>query len=311
MSLAPPYIDEAAVFDLVSWSDAVAALERALLDGLDPASTPQRSIIGVEHGQLLFMPAETGNGVGVKLGTVAPGNPRLGLPRVNATYLLYDAVTLGISALMDGTALTTLRTPAVSAVAVKHLAVPDAQRLVVFGSGPQGWGHIEAIRAVRPIREVTVVGRDRDRAEALAARARFAGVTAHVGGADAVGKADVVACATTARVPLFDGSLLQDHACTVAVGSHEPQARELDSVTMRCARRVVVEDPTVAMREGGDVIRAVQDGDLQLDDLIGLADAVRLQPDVGRSVFKSVGMGWQDLVVAQLVHSRWTQRRDD
>lgn len=302
-----PYIGEAQLFDLVRWSDAVAALEQSLLDGLDPAAAPVRSIVDLTHGQLLLMPAETSRSVGVKLGTVTPSNTERGLPRVQALYVLLDSVTHTPVALMDGTALTTLRTPAVSAVAVKHLAVPDASRMVVFGSGPQGWGHVQAVRSVRPLESVTVVGRDRIRAEKLVARLRSSGLDARAGTADAVAEADIVACATTAREPVFDGRSLRENACVVAVGSHEPDARELDEVVLGRAHRIVVEDPAVALREAGDVILALQSGAVSEDQLIGLVRAVRLDPAAGLSVFKSVGMGWQDLVVAELAHHRWRE----
>jgi ornithine cyclodeaminase/alanine dehydrogenase-like protein (mu-crystallin family) len=305
-----PYIDHAEVLDLVPFADAVSALAEALAGGLDPDASPPRSVCEVEHGQLLLMPAETVDAVGVKLGTVAPGNPDRGLPRIQALYVLYDPVTLAPLALLDGTALTTLRTPAVSAVAVDHLASPEAEHLLVFGSGPQAWGHVEAVRAVRPIRRVTVVGRDRGRAEHLAGRVRSTGLAAAAGSADRVGEADIVVCATSAREPLFDGALLSQDVCVVAVGSHEPEARELDDATMRRARRVVVETRSVALREAGDVVQAVKSGALLEQDLVDLRQALAFAPTPGTSVFKSVGMGWQDLVVADLVHRRWAARRE-
>lgn len=310
MTTALPYLDEDTVLRLAPWADAVTAVEQVLLDGLDPAEVPQRSFVDVAHGQVLLMPGTTSTAVGVKLATVAPGNPDLGLPRIQAIYVLLDPVTLAVTALLDGTALTTVRTPAVSATAVKHLAVPSAHRLVVFGSGPQAWGHVAAIRAVRPIDEVVVVARRAPGAEDLARRITASGADARVGSPEDVATADVVACATTARTPLFDGSLLPAHACVVAVGSHEPEARELDAVTLRRAGRIVVEDAAVAMREAGDVIQAVASGDVAEAELIGLRDVVRLEPDEDGSVFKSVGMGWQDLAVAELVHRRWTEERD-
>jgi ornithine cyclodeaminase len=300
-----PYVDGPALFGLVPFADAVGAVAKALSGGLDPEASLQRSIHDVEHGQLLLMPAETASAVGVKLSTVAPGNPGRGSPRVQALYVLYDRVTLTPVALLDGTALTTLRTPAVSAVAVDHLAGPEALRLVVFGSGPQAWGHVQALRTVRPLADVTVVGRDRGRAEALVARVREGGLPARVGGQDDVADADVVVCATTARLPLFDGRRLRPGTCVVAVGSHEPDARELDDATIGSADRVVVESRGVAMREAGDIIQAVRAGVVREDSLLDLRAAVRLAPTAGSSVFKSVGMGWQDLVVADLAYQRW------
>jgi len=303
-----PYVDGPALFGLVPFADAVTAVARALSGGLRPQASLQRSIHDVEYGQLLLMPAETAAAVGVKLSTVAPGNPGSGVPRVQALYVLYDRVTLTPVALLDGTALTTLRTPAVSAVAVDHLAAPDARRLVVLGSGPQAWGHVQALRTIRPVEDVTVVGRDRGRAEALVARVRNSGLSARVGSHDDVAHAHLVVCATTARRPLFDGRRLRPGACVVAVGSHEADARELDDATIGRAERVVVESRGVAMREAGDIIQAVRAGVVREEDLVDLDEAVRLAPAAGSSVFKSVGMGWQDLVVADLAYRRWAER---
>ncbi|MGW0199005.1 ornithine cyclodeaminase family protein, partial [Nonomuraea sp. NPDC003201] len=159
-----PYLDAATVERLVPMGRAVRILEDALRAGLDPEATPQRPIVDLPAGQLLLMPAAAGRYAGVKAVTIAPGNPDRELPRIQGTYLLFDGDTLTPLAALDGIALTSLRTPAVSALAVSHLADGDARRLVVFGSGPQAWGHVLALREVRPIEDVTVVGRDRDRA---------------------------------------------------------------------------------------------------------------------------------------------------
>lgn len=299
-----PFLDAATVFAAVSFAEAVDELENALLRGLDPAAALDRSIVDVAHGQLLLMPAESATATGVKLVTAAPENPLRGLPRIQALYLLLDRVTLAPTALLDGAALTTLRTPAVSAVAVRHLASPDASRLVVFGSGPQAWGHVEAIRSVRPLESVEVVGRDRPRAESLAGRVAGSGLSAEVGTAESVAGADVVVCATTAAEPLFDSTLLPPHACVVAVGSHEAGRRELDAMLLGRAATVVVESAAVALREAGDVVMAVEEGVLDPGTLLDLGDVVRRSPAEELAVFKSVGMGWQDLVVAEAVVER-------
>jgi ornithine cyclodeaminase/alanine dehydrogenase-like protein (mu-crystallin family) len=300
------YIGGAELMALVSWSQAITAIETALREGATRESGPPRTAVPTASGELLLMPAETARAVGVKLATVAPDNPATGLPRVQAVYVLFDADTLTPRVLIDGTALTTLRTPAQSALAVRDLAVPDAGSLVVFGAGPQAWGHVHAIAAVRPIRSVTVVGRSREHAADLVARLRAEGVDAVVGTADGVRGADVIACATTAVQPLFDGHLIADHACVVAVGTHKPQDRELDDAVFARAARVVVEERGTALREAGDVVAAIAAGALAADRLVDLADLSGLPRVVGVSVFKGVGMGWQDLAVAE---AAWLGRR--
>ncbi len=274
---------------------AVEALRVALRDGLDPEAGPARSVVPVSHGQLLLMPAEWGRYAGVKVATVAPGNPAAGHPRIQGTFLLFDAATLTPLATLDGPALTTVRTAAVSALAVDVLAPVSASRLVVFGTGPQARGHIAAIRAVRSVSSVVVVGRSASRAASFASS-----VGGRVGGPADVAEADVVVCATTSRTPVFDGTLLPAGAMVVAVGSHEPEAREVDDVVVG-ASTVVVEARAAALREAGEVVQAVAAGVLEPSRLVGLADVVRRTTVVepGRPVlFKSVGMAWEDLVVA-------------
>jgi ornithine cyclodeaminase len=166
---------------------------------------------------------------------------------------------------------------------VRRLAAPGARSLLVVGRGPQGRAHAEAIPAVVPtIEQVEVVGRDVD-------------------GVD-VGAFDVIACCTTAREPLFDGAAVRDDAVVVAIGSHEPDARELDAALMRRAT-VVVESRASALREAGDVLLAGLGG----GDVRTLAEDVGV--DRGRPrVFKSTGMAWEDAVVASAVVARALSR---
>ncbi|WP_153395403.1 ornithine cyclodeaminase family protein [Ornithinicoccus halotolerans] len=302
----PPWLGERELFENLGWAGAVQAVGEALAAGLDPAQVPARQAVPVAAGELLLMPAEWGGSAGVKVAGVAPGNPERGLPRIQGTYLLLDAATLTLRALVDGTALTTLRTPAVSAWAAAVLARPDAARLVVFGSGPQAWGHVHALRAVRPLTDVGVCGRDPGRRDALVARLREEGVAARPVGAEAVGEADVVACCTSSRTPVLDGALVRDGSCVVAVGSHHPAARELDGALL-ARSTVVVEDRDTALREAGDVVLAVQEGLLDPAALVGVAELARdraqLQPwGAGPRVFKGSGMAWEDLVVATAAH---------
>lgn len=301
-----PWLDAEQVTRLLPVAEAIDALEAGLHGDVDPGRDPSRSAIPTSAGQLLLMPSEVDDNVGVKVATVAPGNPALGLPRIQAVYVLFDRRTLTPLALLDGTALTALRTPAVSALAVRHLAEPDAARLVLFGTGPQAWGHVTALRAVRQLTSVVVVGRDPARADAFVERVRASGLAARAGGAEAVATADLVVCATTAADPLFDGAAVPESACVVAIGSHEPDRRELDATLLGRAS-VVVEDRATALREAGDVILAVAEGAVQPADLHTLADLVtrRAAIEQGRpTVFKGVGMAWQDLVVGAELHRR-------
>jgi ornithine cyclodeaminase/alanine dehydrogenase-like protein (mu-crystallin family) len=263
-------------------ADAVDALERALAAGLDPEHDPPRQLLDLERGQLLVMPSTAAGAPVVKLLTLG------GDPRVQGVCVVFDRATLAPRALVDGIALTNLRTSAVSALAVRYLATADARRLLIFGRGPQAHAHEAALRAVRPIEHVDMVGRD------------YAGID------DLVAAADIVCCCTTARAPLFDGALVADHATVVAIGSHEPEVRETDDA-LAARATIVVESRTSALREAGDVIAAIAAGAASADRLVTLAELVRgdAAPDPGRPrLFKSTGMSWEDAVVASALAER-------
>jgi ornithine cyclodeaminase/alanine dehydrogenase-like protein (mu-crystallin family) len=273
-----PFLDAAEVERRMTAGQAADALETALLDGLDPEADPPRRAIDVERGQLLVMASAAARHPVVKLVSVG------GEPRVQGVCVVFDGATLAPSALVDGIALTNLRTAAVSALAVRRLAAPDARRLLVFGRGPQAQAHAAALREVRPLDRVDMVGRDRPRAEVD----------------ELVRAADVVCCCTTAREPLFHGDLVADHAAVVAIGSHEPDARETDDA-LAARATVVVESRGSALREAGDVIQAIDSGATRAEELVTLAELVRGErtPAAGRPrLFKSTGMSWEDAVVA-------------
>lgn len=307
-SVAPRYVDAATIAACLPPESAVEAVLAGLRGDVDPAADTPRSHVSLQQGDLLLMPAQSATSVGVKLATVAPGNPTRGLPRISAAYVLFDAQTLRPTHLLDGVALTNLRTPAVSVAAVKPwLDLLDRPlSVIVFGAGPQGIGHLETVAAVHPVAASAFVVRRPDRvhlSEELAGSTVLAAADPEV--ATLLRGADLVVCATTARTPLFDSRLLSDRAIVVAVGSHEPEAREVDAAF--CGRAcVVVEDRATALRECGDVIQAVAERFLGPGDLVPVADVARGIRIAGHEavLFKGSGMSWQDLVVAEAVLAR-------
>ena len=276
---------------------AVRAVVDALRGGLDPAADPPRVRVGLDGGEFLLMPSEAAAAAGVKVVTVAPGNRARGLPRIQGVHLLFDQETLTPRAVLDGAALTALRTPAVSVAAVLGRLPERPLRVVALGAGPQATGHVAALAAVRPLERATHLVRDPSHAALDAVRLGTPPAEA------ALRSADVVVCATGARSPLFDSALLRPDAVVVAVGAHEPDARELDAALLGRAT-VVVEDVATALREAGDVVLAVAEGAVTPEDLVSLRDVVTgvvTVPADRPLVFKSVGMSWQDLVVAAAV----------
>jgi ornithine cyclodeaminase/alanine dehydrogenase-like protein (mu-crystallin family) len=300
-----PYIDAARLQALVPFPAAVDALRAALSGGAASAEAPPRVATPARAGHVLLMPAENRDHVGVKVAGVAPGNPARGLPRITGTYLLHDAATLQPLLVIDGAALTLVRTAALSALAVDELADPSASRLLVYGTGPQVAAHMAAIATVRRLDAIAVAGRTPDATASFVAdrdRWHFPGSVAIPPVAateDDLARADIVACCTSATAPLFPGELLAEHAMVVAMGAHTPDARELDAETLRRSQ-VVVEDPATALREAADVAAAVAAGELAdplpLRAVLEGAAVDRTSP----RVFRSVGMAWEDLAVAEV-----------
>jgi ornithine cyclodeaminase len=292
-------IDADAIQNLLSPQAAIEALVNSLHTDFDPKDDLHRAAFALPVGSFLLMPSAVGDYAGIKIVTVAPDDPHRTTPRIQASYNLYDARTLAQIALLDGTELTTLRTPAVSMLAIRAFlpSLPPTVTVVIFGAGPQGSGHARAVR------------------EALSALGKVAEIIhlTRASSAEEVARllptADIVICATTSRAPLFDSALLGDRVIVVAVGSHEPDAREVDAAL--CARaHVIVEDPSTALREAGDVIMAIAEGALTEALLIPLKDVV-LHPESvtwDRPIFfKGSGMSWQDLALASAIYE--THRR--
>lgn len=299
-------IDAVELARLLPVSDAVDALQKAFAGPLPDA--PPRTRMEAGSGELLLMPAVGDREAGVKLVTVSPANPDRGLPLIHSLYVLLDGTTLAPVALVDGAALTGLRTAAVSALATRHLARPDASRLVIFGAGVQAGAHLDAMAAVRPVTDVTVVSRTPERAEALAERARGRGLNAVVGARDSVGQGDLICTCTTATEPLFDGRMVRPGAHINAVGAYRPDTREVDDETVRRAR-IVVETRQAALAEAGDLVMPITSGVISETDIAAdLAEVVqgatvRRGPD-DVTLFKSVGVAFEDLVVAAAAAAR-------
>jgi ornithine cyclodeaminase len=299
-----------------SFLSAVNAIEEALLGGLDPAGDLPRSILPIEKGELLLMPSTSVEGSGIKVLTIAPNNPALNAPRIQGIYLLFDKENLAISSILDGAALTTYRTPAISFAAVrKGLELSRGEiSVVVFGSGPQAISHIQTLAALdAKVASVVFVVRDLEKAHKRIPDVEQMGLTSdctiHILGADShevnqhLQQADLVIAATTARTPLFDSTLLKQSVIVIAVGSHEPDVREIDSNLLARAQ-VVVETRASALREAGDVIMAIGDGSITAQSLHELADVVCGRTTLNREqpiFFKSSGMSWEDLVIARAV----------
>ena len=304
-----PWFSAVDLFSRVPISSAIDAIEAVLKNGHDPASDVPRTIVDTAQGQLIMMSAESEAALGVKIASVAPKNPKRALPRIQAIYLLMDSETLTPIAVFDGTALTTLRTASVSALAAKYLSRETATQLLLFGAGPQARSHLDAMRSIRTIANVTIVANTQLNAEGLSRYASSVGLATRILQAgdlteinSEVARADIIVCATTSSTPIFSERYVSDGAHVCAIGSHEPRSREVDGFLVGRST-VVVEDQATALRESGDILMAIEEGVFSSSSMFSISDLVR---DPSRvidnsrpSLFKSSGMAWEDLAVAE------------
>ncbi len=218
---------------------------------------------------------------------------------------------VGLMATFDGLGLTAIRTAAATALAVRHLAPPDAATAAVFGTGIQSRPHVQALAQELPLRDLRVWGRNPDKAEEVATWGRARGIPARaVADSDAaVTGARVVATVTSSYTPVFDGSRLDPAALVCAVGSTKANRQEVDSTTVRRAGFVVSDSAEGARTEAGDLIHAAAEGCFDWDGIADLADVIAgtvtpPQPGSGIVLFESQGVALQDVVIATLAYQR-------
>ena len=277
-------------------ADLIPAMERALIDfSAGKVTQPVRSVISVDPpgGFFGMMPALTPEGLGQKIVTFYPPNANRGLPTHMATIFLADPATGAPLAVMDGRLITEMRTAAVSAVATKLLAAPDARVLAILGSGVQARSHIEALQLVRQFKEVRVWSPTTPNAERFAEEIGGKAMSAE----KAVRDADVVVTATSSKTPVLPGSWLKPGSHVNAVGACRPDWRELDDEAM--ANVIFVDSREAAMTESGDVILSKA----RIHGELGEALAGRIDRHSSKTtVFKSLGMAVEDIASALLVY---------
>jgi alanine dehydrogenase len=292
-------LDEAAVSRLLRTEEVIPSMERALADfSSGRVVQPTREMVPVaEHeGFLGLMPAyyAAGAALGVKLVAFYPQNR--GIPTHHATILLFNPETGEPLVNMDGRLITEVRTAAVSAVATKYLARPDASVLAIIGSGVQARSHLEALRLIRRFEEVRVWSPRH--AEDFARR--FS-VRATASAEEAVRGADVVVTATTSKTPVHFGEWLSPGTHINAVGAPRPDWRELDDETLRHAR-IYVDSREAALKESGDVIAAgrifAEVGEVVTGAKPGRQSAEEI------TLFKSLGLAVEDVATADLIYRK-------
>ena len=292
-------------------SEALSALARG------EAFNPLRSVVRPPEQEhfLGLMPAYRGGGnpaYVLKEVCIFPDNPKRGLDAHQGAVLLHSADTGQLLAVMNASAITAIRTAAVSGLATKVLSRDDATELAVVGTGVQAKAHLDAMSAIGRFEKARVAGRSPERA-----RAFVAGLTAKysftVEASDdvqqAVRGADVIVTATNSAEPVLKREWVKLGAHVNAVGSCSPVKRELDTATV-VASTFFVDRRESALHESGDYMLAAKEGAIGPDHIRAELGELLIGEQLGRgfpeeiTVFKSLGIAVEDLAAAQFLYRR-------
>ena len=297
-SSIPKIINANAVLEATPMEVLVDVIDRAFAH---PPVAPERHHHTIEvhenepDATLLLMPAwRPGKHVGIKIATVFPGANAMGLPAVQAVYILSHGETGQLLAIIDGSMLTARRTA--------------AETLLMVGTGAQAPHLIEAHSCVRPIRKVLVWGRQTEKAKNLIERVKKDNIEYEVAPdlETAAKMADIISSATLSEQPLILGAWLKPGVHVDLVGSFKPNMRETDNEAIQIAR-VFVDTRAGAFSEAGDLIQPIAANQFSEESVVAELSELCSGKCEGRTssdeitLFKSVGASLEDLAAAEML----------
>jgi len=281
---------------------------------------PLRTIVRPEksRGVMGLMPTYrqgTQGSFGLKAICVFPGNSKRGLDAHQGGVLLFSGETGELQGVFNASAITAIRTAAVSGVATRLLAREDACELTVFGAGVQAKVHLEAMSAVRQLKRARIVSRNPEHAQKFAAEmaAKFPfPIQPYTDAKQALDGADLIVTCTNAKEPILKREWIGDGAHINAVGACIPTAREIDSATMAAAR-LFVDRRESALNEAGDYLLAEKEGVVTPENIEAEIGELLTGKKLGRqstkelTLFKSLGIAVEDLASAEYLFRKATE----
>ncbi|MBP8632693.1 MAG: ornithine cyclodeaminase family protein [Synergistaceae bacterium] len=313
------------ILSVFTMRDAIEADKKAfVLHTKGKAVVPLRINIETEskEGQCMFMPAYVGgelNMAGVKLVSYFPANAEKGIPVVPATVPLIDGTTGLVTAIIEGTTLTQIRTAAISGAATELLSNPDSKVAALFGTGGQAAAQLEALMTVRKLEEIRIFDALPGRAavfvekqQQLADRFGVKLIEAD-NPKKAVTDADVITTVTTSATPVFSNDDIKPGCHINGVGSYTPDKRELPTELLRRAGRIFVDNREAVLSEAGDFIIPMKEGLFSSDSIAGeLGDLILGNVEGRRSkdeitILKTVGFATLVIVAAAEIYKKATE----
>ncbi len=298
------------VMDMKSAIEAVKTAAASYSTG--NAEIPLRANLNVKkyNGNSLYMYGyvKDCDALGVKLVSVYPDNPKIGVEACPATMILEDAKTGKVSAIMDGTYLTQLRTGALSGAATELLSRKNSKIFALIGTGGQASAQLEAILAVRDIEEVRVYSRNIENVKKFIEKVKVGkkqNFIACTSSDEAIDNADIITAVTVSKEPVFDGKKVKKGCHINGVGSYTPDMSEIDEYIVCNSKVIIVDTMDGTINETGDFLKPMKKGLFNKDMIAGeLGDLVagkckNRESDDDITFFETTGSAVFDLVTAE------------
>lgn len=300
------------VENALSFSSLIAALHEGFAK---PASMPKRQVYALSdnvnnHDAFAVLPAWNDDVIGVKSFTYFPNNGQQGFESLYSKIMLFSRANGLPLALVDGTSVTYWRTAAISALASQLLSREDSTHLVLFGSGNLARYLIEAHLSARPLKKVTIIARNRDKALSLVSHLAlgYPSITFETlerPDQAVIASADVICCATGSHQPLFEGDWLSAGTHVDLLGNHHRDARECDTQSI-LKSTVFVDSRANVLNEAGELLIPIREGVFNENQVVAelseLCKTPYIRTEQEITLFKSVGTALADLIAAHLVY---------
>jgi len=307
------YFDNQIIENIAPFSEWVDMMEKALLQSIEPGGyvMPKRMHLDYGADTFLLMPCITDEYWVTKLVSFCPGNKAMGHPSIYGTVVLNDTKTGKPLAIMDGSAITAMRTATVSAVGIRHLSPADSHSLGIIGAGVQGiWQALFAC-SVREINEIWVFDQNMENlmhfSEKVKIRYPEIKIVQAVNSSEVAMNSEIIISATNSRNPVFpDKKELFTGKTIIGIGSYKPDCREFPEQLFRQLDQIYV-DTLDGKKESGDLITPVKNNWIPENKIYSIGSLLtgEIIPSTnGTRLFKTVGFALLDLFAAKLVYEK-------
>ncbi|WP_148556706.1 ornithine cyclodeaminase family protein [Terrisporobacter glycolicus] len=268
------------------------------------------------NGVFLFMPSyvEELDAAGLKVVNIFPENVKENLPTAPAQVLLIDGKTGIVTAILDGTYVTQLRTGASSGAAFDLFAIKNAKIGALIGTGGQAATQLEAMMVARELDEVRIFDLDEKRRQAFVSEMQKelkcynTKIVEATSSDNAIENADIIVTVTPSTKPVFDGTKVKKGATVSCVGAYQHHMQEMDPAILPRASKIYFDSEEAVLSEAGDILIPLEQGIITKDDFTGDIGDVLLGKVVGREndeeiiVYENVGIGVLDLMTARAIY---------